>query len=95
VFNIGVARKGTRKSVTVTVTGTATLLATANGNRKSLVLQNQSADSTSVFLGDAGVDVGTGYELGAGMSFTDDASDGPWYGISAGGDEEVHVLEVA
>ena len=87
--------KGLRVETNVTVGGSPTLLAKQNGNRKSITFQNQGG--STVFIGYANVaasGANTGYALFTGTTFTDNASDGEWWGITSGS-MLVHVIEVS
>lgn len=87
--------KGNRTHTNVTVTTTAALLVAANGNRKSVTIQNQG--SVTVYLGKE--DVTTtgatrGFALLADHTFTDNASNGLWWAVAASSTAVVHVIEV-
>jgi len=89
------SRKGPRTETNYTVGTSALLIAAANRNRKSITIQNQGGET--VFLGNAGVtnsgsDIG--FALFTGTSFTDNASDDPWYAVSASTNNVLHVIEV-
>lgn len=60
------------------------------------MFQNQGADT--VFLGGSNVTTSgaqRGYALFSGTTFTDDATDKPWFAIAATGTVIVHIEEVA
>lgn len=89
--------KGDATHSNVTVDSSRDLLAAANPNRISITFQNQGASDT-VYLGDVTVTSSSttaGYALAAGATFTDNATTGAWYGVTASGSSSVHVIEVA
>lgn len=95
-FTSVTSRKGspTRTNVTVQSSGSGLVVA-ANGNRKSLLFQNQG--SVTIFLGGPDVAISgasRGYALFAGASFTDDATATEWWAIAASSTAILHVEEV-
>ena len=88
-------RKGTRTHTNYTAGGAAVQIALSNRNRKSIVIQNQG--SGVVYVGGANVATSgatRGYAIFAGLTFTDNASDGEWW-VIAGASQVVHVIEVS
>lgn len=77
----------------VTVTDLPTLLATANPSRGAILLQN--VGSVDVYLGDVNVTTGTGLQLAAGQTYSDDRTTQAWYGVVASGTSDVRVLVVS
>lgn len=91
------SKKGVLTTSNVSVeTGATIRLIAANGNRKSLILQNQG--SGTVFIGATSTvaisGTARGYALFTGASFTDDATAGEWWAISGTGTNIVNVQEV-
>lgn len=91
---------GTTKSTVVTVGTTAAALpATPLANRRTILVQSDSANTANIFLGGSGVTSGTGTTAGivlkAGESMTLDASTALVYAISTTASQLVRVLEVS
>lgn len=96
ILSLVVPKKGTRTHTNVTVDTSADLIVAANGNRKSVVIQNNGA--VTVYLGKSNVAASStnqGYALAAGQTFVDNASTEAWHGITASSSATLHVIEVA
>ncbi len=88
-------RKGRRAHSNVVAGTSAVLLVSANSNRKTLTLQNQS--SITVYIGPANVTTSgsaCGYALYQGQTFTDNGSDQEWWGI-ASNSANINIIEVS
>jgi len=85
---------GTKTTTSVSVTTAATLILTANSNRKVAKLLNNGVKT--VYLDKtSGVSVATGYPLVPGAELTDESSTDAWYGITSSGSSDVRTLEMA
>lgn len=94
-MSLTVSQKGYRVHTNITVGESAGAIVAENGNRKSLIIQNQG--SVTVFIGPFGVDTSgsaRGYALVAGASFTDDASRQEWWAIASSSTAILHIVEV-
>jgi hypothetical protein len=96
MFSGSTSIKGTATRTNVSVTGSRAAIAVLNGNRKSLMIQNQGTDT--VFLGGSDVatsGAGRGYALFAGATFTDDATNTEWWAVANSGTQILHIEEVS
>lgn len=86
---------GHRAHAIVAVGDVAVRLLAASGQGRARTFQNQG--SVTVFIGPSTVTASgptAGYALFAGETFSDNASNEPWFGITASGSAPVHVIEV-
>ncbi len=92
---ISTPRLGTAVESSFSVgSSTATQLASANTNRKVLLIQNLG--SVGIYLSTLpGVSASAGYLLGAGATFQDTFTNGPWYAIAASSTASVRTIEVS
>ncbi len=89
-------RKGHRTHTNIVATTTVGLLVAANGNRKTLLIQNFG--SVTVFIGKEDVTASgptRGYALFQGQTFVDNASDQSWWAVTASSLADLHILEVS
>lgn len=86
-------RKGTAVASQVTASTSASVLLAANANRVSAIFYNNG--SVTVYIGGSGVTSSNGFPIPAGQSFTDDASNGVWYVVSASSTASIGVIEVS
>jgi hypothetical protein len=96
MYNVTEHRLGNRTAANVGVGGSPTLLAAANLNRRSLVIQNNG--STNVYLGGSSVSAGganQGLTLASGAMFTDISSSDAWYAVTGGTTSTVTVVETS
>jgi hypothetical protein len=80
-------------SGTVTVATTATLIAAAKPSRKSILIQNVSAQDVYVGYTSA-VTTSTGIKISAGSGMSDDLYTGAIYGIVSATTSDVRYAEV-
>lgn len=93
-YALGVASpKGNlNQSAAVSVGNTATLLLAANERRVSAIIYNNG--SVTIYVGNASVTSSNGIPVAAATSFTDDASNGALYAITASSTADTRVAEV-